>query len=444
MFAARNAFMTPPPGAPTITSLSPTSRNNGGGAVTINGTNFVIGATTVRVNGSIISATVNSRVQLSCTFPSLGRGTYTVQVSTPSGAANSSFTYTWTPFVNSISPSSVYFDYGSGYTIYGGNFSTAGAGSVYVSNGGYYGISIANDGQLSFNPGALGPGSYTAQVTAPDGWSNAVGFSTSYYPAPSISSVSDGRAGNGSQTGSAITIGGSNFTNGTTSVSIGGVAVSASISASSISFSCPNLGSDGAKTITVTTSGSGNQSASTSVSYWANRVGSLTASYTSGSGSFAIPGWVNFIDCIAIGGGGGGGGGLVLQNGVGGGAGGWSGGTINRAAAGWPGSLSWSVGGGGSGGPGGVNRTNGGAGGASSAGGYTGGGGAGGARADGTVNGNSPGNFSLGGVTYTGGAGGSFPANSPTAPGGGGLGGSVGNGSGGPGARGAAWFRYYS
>lgn len=374
MFAARNAFMTPPPGAPTITSLSPTSSNNGGATVTITGTNFVLGATTVRVGGTNCSITVNSRTQITASFPALSRGAKTVEVITPTGTATSSYTYTITPGISSISPSTVYFDYGSGYTIYGGNFSSSGAGSVYLSNGGYYGISVASDGQLSFNPGALGVGNYTAQVTAPDGWSNGVGISSIYYPAPSISSVSDGRGGAGAQTGSTITLGGSNFANGTTSVSIGGTAVSASISASSISFACPNLGGDGARTITVTTSGSGNQSSSTSVYFWGARGAQLT-SYASGSGTYTMPGWANSVTVTVRGGGGGGGsgsGGLTGAWGGGGGAG-WVSQTTWSRSSGT--SISWSVGGGGAGSS---TATAGSAGGTTSAAGISAGGGAGG------------------------------------------------------------------
>lgn len=377
MFAARNAFMTPPPGPPTITSLSPTSSNNGGATVTISGTNFVPGATAVRVGGTVVATTVNSRTQLTCSFPGLSRGAKTVEVITASGTATSTYTYTITPYITGISPSTVYFDYGSGYTIYGGNFWGSGAGSVYVwETGGYYGISIASDGQLSFNPGALGVGNYTAQVTAPDGWSNGVGISSIYYPAPSISGVSDGRGGAGSQAGSTITLSGSNFARGTTSVSIGGVAVSASISASSISFSCPNLGGDGTRTITVTTSGSGNQSASTSVYFWGARGAELT-SYTSGSGTYTMPGWANSVTVTVRGGGGGGGsgsGGLTGAWGGGGGAGGAAQTTWSRSSGT---SISWSVGGGGAGALGTVT-TPGAAGGTTSAAGISAAGGAGG------------------------------------------------------------------
>lgn len=442
---SRSLFLTGSPPPPTITSFSPASLNNGGGNVTVTGTNFISGATTVTIAGVAATTTVNSLTSLTVAFPSRARGTYTVVVSTPGGSASANFTHTWTPVISYITPSSVYYDYGSGYTIVGGNFSSSAASSVYVSNGGYYGISVASDGQLSFNPGAIGPGSFTAQVVAPDGWSNAVGFSTSYYPAPSISGMSTNRRSNTATPGTSITLSGSNFTGA--SVSIGGTAVSASVSDTSISFSCPSLAGDGAKTITVTTARSGNQSSSTSVTFYAARAAS-TSTYTSGGVSYAIPDWCNFVDIVCIGGGAAGDvGGAGYNNGKGGGAGGWGGTTIAASAT----TLSGSVGAGAPQTPSfGTPQ----GGGASTCGGVTGSGGV--IRAVAAVagsigaTGQSAGNFSVAGVTYSGGAGGAGGNSSTGSPGGapgggGGGGGGVGIGStiGGAGGRGQVWIRAY-
>lgn len=448
MLVARNNFFTGSPPPPTITSFSPTSLSNGTGTVTINGTNFMPNATTVTVGGTAAtSVSVNANLQsLTAAFPSKGRGTYVVRVTTPGGFAEANYTYTVTPSVSSISPSSVYYDYGSGYTIYGSRFSSSGATSVYVSNGGYYGISIANDGQLSFNPGALAAGSYTAQVVAPDGWSNAVGFSSSWYPAPSISSVSDGRGGNGSIPGSTITLSGSNFTGA--SVSIGGTAVSASVSATSISFSCPSFGSDGTRTITVTTARSGNQSASTSVYTWTAK-GATSATYTSGSGSYSIPGWANFVDIVCMGGGGGGGGASSINWGKGGNGGAYGTGTFTRSTSWGTTSISYSVGGGGAGRA--ANTASpGGSGGTSSAGGVSGGGGAGGCSMCSPMN--TTGMIQASAITYNGVSypGNAFGGNGNSAqpnsnPGSGGGGGNSGFGPfvGIAGRAGAVYFRAY-
>ena len=290
---------------------------------------------------------------------------------------------------------------------------------------------------MYFNPGAIGPGNFSAWVVAPDGWSNPVGFSTVYYPAPTISSVTDGRSGRGSLTGSTITVSGSNFTNGTTSVSIDGVGVSATVSATSVSFACPNLGSDGAKTITIATSASGT-SASTSVQFWAARGAEITQ-YTSGSGSYAIPDWANAVDIVVLGGGGGGNYGLFGGVGGGGGAGSWNAGISNA-----PATISYGVGAGGSGGTNSSQYATNGS--ASTGGAVTGGGGQGGKGQGVTLDGYGAGNYTYNGVTYTGGA--------PTAtnnnisnssqygnpPGGGGAGGFY-TGNGGGGANGSVWFR---
>lgn len=432
MLVARNNFFTGSPPPPTITGFSPSSLSNGGGGVTISGSNFINGATTVTVAGNQYATTVNSTSSLSVGFPTLGRGTYTVTVTTPGGSVSSSFTYYWTPYISYITPSSVYYDYASGYTIVGGRFSSSAASSVYVSNGGYYGISIANDGQLSFNPGALATGNYTAYVVAPDGWSGGVGFSTSWYPAPSISSVSDGRGGNGAQTGSTITLSGSNFTGA--SVSIGGTAVSASVSDTSISFSCPNLSTDGTKTITVTTARSGNQSASTSVYFWGAKA-SATTNYTSGSGSYSIPGWANSVDCIALGGGQGGGIAAAVT-GRGGQKGSWSGVSFARSSNWATTSLSYSVGGGGTRGTTWPNP--GGNGGTSTAGSASG---AGGSGDTGAFMGAGSGNFTYNGVTYTGSAATTTGGQNGNPPGGGGAGGNIIGGAGGLGAAGTVYFR---
>ena len=439
MFTARKIFMTGSVPPPAITSFSPTSLANGTGNVTITGTNFT--GATVTVGGTASTTTVNSPTSLTVAFPSKGRGTYAVVVTTPGGSASANFTYTVTPFISYITPDSVYYDYSGGYTIVGGRFSSSGAGSVYA-NGGYYGISIANDGQLSFNPGALGVGNYSAQVTASDGWSNAVGFSSVYYPAPSISSVTDSRGGNGVQTGTTITLSGSNFARGATTVSIAGTTVSASVSDTSISFSCPGLGNgEGSKPITVTTTGSNNQSASTSVYYWGLKSATLTT-YTSGSGTHSVPGWANFVDVVCMGGGGGGGYANVGAWGGGGNAGAYGSATINRASAGWPTSYSYTVGVGGLPYGGAAGTTNGGA---SSAAGVTGSGGTSGCNICNGPAGTSTASFSIGLQGFPQATGGSFgnSAQPGANPGSGGGGGNSGFGpfAGVGGRAGAVYFR---
>jgi len=94
-------FLTPlsVPSAPTISSFSPGS-GAVGSAVTINGTNFVKGATDVTFNGVASAVTVVNSGQLTTTVPS-GATTGNIKVTTAGGSVTSSTGFTVTvPVVN--------------------------------------------------------------------------------------------------------------------------------------------------------------------------------------------------------------------------------------------------------------------------------------------------------------------------------------------------------
>ncbi len=429
MFTARRAFMTGSPPPPTIASFSPTSLNNGTGTVTINGTNFVPNSTTVTVGGTAAtSISVNANLQsLTAAFPSKGRGTYSVVVTTPGGSASANYTYTVVPSVSGIAPSSQLIGTNTTYTLYGSRFISSGVNGVYVYNDGYIGCVVDSESQLRFTANFGSAGYRTVVATAPDGWSNGAGLDI-YVPAPTISSASP----NPAKFGNTVTVSGSNFGYGITSVTIGGVGVSASVGASSLTFSCPNL-PDGFQTITI--SGPGG-SASSSIYVWAART-SETTQFTS-SGTYNSPGWASSLQIVVLGGGGGGYNGAAFGFiGGGGGAGQWAATTINGGAF-----LSITVGAG----AGPVNASpGGGSGGTSSVSGVVAAaGGANGAGQGVTHVGYSPGNYTYGGVTYSGGAAQSTYRANGNAPGGGGGGGDGGpfsGGPGGPGADGSVWIR---
>jgi subtilase family serine protease len=73
--------------APTITSFSPTFGFTGT-KVTINGTGFT-GTTSVKLGSTSASFTVNSATRITATVPSMLRGNYKWQVTTPNGTATS-------------------------------------------------------------------------------------------------------------------------------------------------------------------------------------------------------------------------------------------------------------------------------------------------------------------------------------------------------------------
>lgn len=430
---------------PTISGLSPGAFTAGtSGNVTISGTNFVAGNTTVTVGGSNRSVTVNSTTQLTVSFPAFSRGAYTVVVTTPGGSAQATFSYTIVPSISSIGPTSSIIGTNTTYILYGSGFTTGSVPYIYVSapentyvnpDGG------ATDTQCSFTYNFATAGTRTVYVAGWDGWSNGVNISV-VAPAPVISSINDGRNGNGSLAGSSITVSGANFNIGTTSVSIGGVAVSASVSSSTVSFTCPNLGGDGARTISISTSAG---STSGTVQFWGAKSASTTT-FTSGSGSFTPPQWANYMDIVCIGGGGGGGAGGVLAWGGGGSAGTYGVATRNLLNTGY-GARSYSVGDGGlNGGAKGVNQP-GNPGTASTADGVSGGGGGAGCGFCNGTAGTGTSAITWGGVGYpsaTGGGSGNSADAGPN-PGSGGGGGNSGGGPfpGKPGRAGAVYFRVY-
>jgi hypothetical protein len=115
MVAFRAAGQTPPTfGAPTISSLSPTSGPEAGGvALTVTGTNFEPGAAVVFSNTGGTTATgvncgVGSTTTINCLTPSFPNGAASITVTNVDGqtSAPSAFTVTAsTPFATATSPS---------------------------------------------------------------------------------------------------------------------------------------------------------------------------------------------------------------------------------------------------------------------------------------------------------------------------------------------------
>lgn len=83
---------------PTVTSVSPSAGPTiGGTSVTITGTNFIVGASTVNFGTKQATCTVNSATQIICSSPAQAAGTVHVTVTTAGGtsatSANDQFTY---------------------------------------------------------------------------------------------------------------------------------------------------------------------------------------------------------------------------------------------------------------------------------------------------------------------------------------------------------------
>lgn len=444
-----NVGMSQPPTFASISTQTLTS----GITVTIAGTNFVSGDTAVKFNAtSATNVSVASSTSLTCTVPNLVSSIgVTVYVTTSSGTASGSGgTFYGVPSISSYTPTGG--KAGDTLTVSGSNFTGSGSpvakvGTVTATN-----LAVASNSSLTFTVPAVSTsnGSYNVTYTNPGGTATAA-TQFAFYVAPTYSSISvpQGKAG------TSVTITGTAFVSGSTSVTVGGVsAASVTVASStSLSFAIPTINTEGAKNISITTPG-GSVTANGVFTYY-NSYSAVTASYTAaGSGSYTIPSWANFVDVIVLGGGQGGGRGYGVGNpGVGGAAGVWAAATLTRGTSiSWATTtLSYTVGSGGAGGTVQTLNLNYGAnGGSSSASTVTAAGGSGGQAGLAKVYyGDGPGNYTFNSVTYTGGADNTLEINpfgyEGYAPGGGGQGGAGGfpGTVGGNGAAGAVYFRAY-
>ncbi|CAN5352409.1 hypothetical protein BH11PSE11_BH11PSE11_22190 [soil metagenome] len=143
--------------APTVTGINPTNGTTvGGTSVTLTGTNFIIGATTVTIGGASCTApTVSTTTSMTCTTPAGAAGTSSVLATTSGGtnAANALYTYV-APIRTYTAPSST----GSGTitaSFIGGGASCAFVVSRYIP--------------VSGGPGSPPAGTAPAGVSFPHG-----------------------------------------------------------------------------------------------------------------------------------------------------------------------------------------------------------------------------------------------------------------------------------
>jgi hypothetical protein len=258
------------PGVPTpsvtLTSISPTSGPTTGGTVlTLQGSNFVSGAT-VSVGGTAAtSVTLISTTQLRATTPAGTAGARTVTVTNPSAQSASlanAFTYTaassGAPTLTSVSPTSGPIQGGITITFTGTNF-VSGA-TITIGGTPMTGVTFVSSTTLRATAPWGNAGQKTVVVTNPNGQSatlvNAYTYGTPTTPAPTLTSISP--LTGPTTGGTVVTMNGSNFVSGMTAT-IGGTAMTAVtyVSATQIRATTP-AGTAGAKTIVVT---SGSQSA---------------------------------------------------------------------------------------------------------------------------------------------------------------------------------------
>jgi 6-phosphogluconolactonase (cycloisomerase 2 family) len=224
---------------PTLTTMTPTAALRGTTAtLTLTGTNFVTGATTVNVRGRGIGVTVRDVLVLGAAAisatvvvaPDADIGSYDISVTTESGTSNSlAMTISAAPPVlASISPaigtqgtSTVVTLTGSGFlprattvAVSGGGITVSGVNATFNSLTATFAVDPA---------AALGARSVT--VTTLGGTSGAVSFTINAQP-PTLASVSPSSGGLGVVV--PVTLTGTSFIPGATTVAVSGSGVTAS------------------------------------------------------------------------------------------------------------------------------------------------------------------------------------------------------------------------
>ncbi|GEM_PF-2263406 len=209
-------------GAPVISSITPTTVNQGA-SISISGSNFgtqssnyvMIGS----VTGTIVTWTSNLIVVTITT--STTQGSNTVYVSVGGVSSNTStitIVSSTAPTISSISPTSVTQGAGSALTIYGTNFGST-QGASFVTIGGYT-ATITSWGVNTIActvPVAVAAGSATVYVIVSGVSTNSSALTVTSTTTPAISGIS------GTTAGGTCTISGTGFGSTTGTVTIGGV-----------------------------------------------------------------------------------------------------------------------------------------------------------------------------------------------------------------------------
>jgi RHS repeat-associated protein len=129
-----NGYTYLPP--PTITSVSPTrGKVAGGELLTISGSNFVAGHTTITIGGIVVPTSVVSVTQLTFIAPAAAAGQVSIAITTDAGSATlaNAYTYVAPPTITSFSPASG--TAGTTITISGTSFETLAANSTVTIGG---------------------------------------------------------------------------------------------------------------------------------------------------------------------------------------------------------------------------------------------------------------------------------------------------------------------
>ena len=275
--------------APTVTTLAPTNGPvSGSSGVTLNGSGFIDGATTVNFDGRSITPTSVSA--LSLTFdapPAHGSGNVTVSVTTAggtSGNVSGGFTYYSAPMATSLTPNGGPIAGGTSVNVQGTGFisgqTSVAVGGTPVASANF---TVNSPTSLTFITPARAAGSATVTVTNPAGTS--IGQTFTYFAAPTLTAVNPlmGAAG------SPITLTGTGFS-GATGVFFGSTPATSMTVVSNDEITAVVPAGSGLTSVTVVNPGgtSGGQSFSYALVLSGDNTFSTTTGLLNGS---AVPGW---------------------------------------------------------------------------------------------------------------------------------------------------------
>jgi hypothetical protein len=252
----------PPPGAPTVTGLSPASGPAAGATpVTITGTNFT-GATAVKFGTTAATFSVTNATTIAATVPA-GTGTVDVTVTTSGGTSTTSaadkYTYVAAPppapTVTGLSPVSGTSSGGTAVTVTGTNLTGATAVKFGTTAATF---SVTNATTIAATAPA-GTGTVDVTVTTSGGTSTTntadrYTYVTTPPPPPPAPTVTGLNPTSGSTAGGTpVTITGANFT-GATTVKFGATSISFTVT-NATTIVCTSPAGTGTVDVTVTTSG---------------------------------------------------------------------------------------------------------------------------------------------------------------------------------------------
>ncbi len=246
---------------PTVTNVSPNNGPpSGTNTVTVTGSGFVSGSTTVDFGANVgTSVNVSSSTSLTVVVPA-GIGTVSVTVITTSGGASTplanAYTYNAPPTVTAVSPNNGPQAGTNTVTLTGTGFTGATAVDFGTSNPGTS-IDVLSDTSLTVTAPS-GSGTVDVTVTTPTGGTSAAnppGDHYTYNAPPTVTNVSPN---NGPPSGTnTVTVTGSGFVSGSTTVDFGANAGTSVNVSSSTSLTVVVPAGIGTVSVTVITTSGG-------------------------------------------------------------------------------------------------------------------------------------------------------------------------------------------